>query len=274
MTEQPDLKAVNPGPAADLVGGRLRDGRQPRLNAAENLAEALEHRPRRAGARRRLRQRQRRDRRRAAHLGRTRSAPTSSPACSSADASGLLAERLEVEFVEADAQDLPFEDASFDVAISIYGAMFAPDQEQHRGRAAARGQARRPDRDGQLVSRRRRRRRCSGRSPSTPAAAAGGHAAARSGAPRSACASCSATASPSCGSSAGPRARPSARPITTSSSSAPISARSRPPSRRVGPEGEAALTADLRAFLEEANTAGDRALVLEPEYLQVIATRA
>lgn len=40
------------------------------------------------------------------------------------------AERLGVEFVEADAQDLPFEDASFDVAMSIFGAMFAPDQER------------------------------------------------------------------------------------------------------------------------------------------------
>jgi SAM-dependent methyltransferase len=40
------------------------------------------------------------------------------------------AERLAVEFVEADAQDLPFEDASFDIAISIFGAMFAPDQER------------------------------------------------------------------------------------------------------------------------------------------------
>jgi len=43
---------------------------------------------------------------------------------------------------------------------------------------------------------------------------------------------------------------------------------------RVGPEGEEALTADLRSFLERGNTAGDRALVLKPEYLQVIATRA
>jgi hypothetical protein len=43
---------------------------------------------------------------------------------------------------------------------------------------------------------------------------------------------------------------------------------------RVGPDGEEALTADLRTYLEEANTAGDRALVLEPEYLQVVATRA
>lgn len=40
------------------------------------------------------------------------------------------AERLDVEFVEADAQDLPFGEASFDVAMSIYGAMFAPDQER------------------------------------------------------------------------------------------------------------------------------------------------
>lgn len=38
------------------------------------------------------------------------------------------AERLEVEFVEGDAQDLPFEDESFDVVLSIFGAMFAPDQ--------------------------------------------------------------------------------------------------------------------------------------------------
>ena len=40
------------------------------------------------------------------------------------------AERLEIEFVEADAQDLPFEDASFDVALSVFGAMFAPDQQK------------------------------------------------------------------------------------------------------------------------------------------------
>jgi hypothetical protein len=43
---------------------------------------------------------------------------------------------------------------------------------------------------------------------------------------------------------------------------------------RVGPEGEEALTADLRGYLEEFNTAGPETLVLEPEYLQVTATRA
>lgn len=34
---------------------------------------------------------------------------------------------VEVEFVEGDAQELPFEDASFDVVVSTFGCMFAPD---------------------------------------------------------------------------------------------------------------------------------------------------
>ena len=37
------------------------------------------------------------------------------------------AEGLQVEFREADAENLPFPDASFDVAISTFGVMFAPD---------------------------------------------------------------------------------------------------------------------------------------------------
>lgn len=40
------------------------------------------------------------------------------------------AERLSVEFVEGDAERLPFADAAFDVVLSTYGVMFAPDQEQ------------------------------------------------------------------------------------------------------------------------------------------------
>lgn len=36
------------------------------------------------------------------------------------------AERLDIEFREADAEALPFEDGSFDAAISTFGAMFAP----------------------------------------------------------------------------------------------------------------------------------------------------
>jgi SAM-dependent methyltransferase len=40
------------------------------------------------------------------------------------------AEHLEVEFVEGDAENLPFPDASFDAVLSIYGAMFAPDHQK------------------------------------------------------------------------------------------------------------------------------------------------
>jgi ubiquinone/menaquinone biosynthesis C-methylase UbiE len=40
------------------------------------------------------------------------------------------AERLPVVFVEGDAEDIPFPDASFDVALSTVGVMFAPDQEK------------------------------------------------------------------------------------------------------------------------------------------------
>lgn len=38
------------------------------------------------------------------------------------------AERLDVQFQVADVEELPFEDASFDVVLSTFGVMFAPDQ--------------------------------------------------------------------------------------------------------------------------------------------------
>jgi ubiquinone/menaquinone biosynthesis C-methylase UbiE len=40
------------------------------------------------------------------------------------------ADGLEAEFVAGDAEDLPFVDGSFDVVSSVFGAMFAPDQER------------------------------------------------------------------------------------------------------------------------------------------------
>ena len=40
------------------------------------------------------------------------------------------AERLPVTFQEADAENLPFGDASFDVVLSSFGVMFTPDQER------------------------------------------------------------------------------------------------------------------------------------------------
>jgi ubiquinone/menaquinone biosynthesis C-methylase UbiE len=40
------------------------------------------------------------------------------------------AERLAVDFREADAEALPFADASYDVVLSTFGVMFTPDQDQ------------------------------------------------------------------------------------------------------------------------------------------------
>ncbi len=40
------------------------------------------------------------------------------------------AEHLDVMFLDGDAEDLPFPDASFDAVISIYGVMFAPDHQK------------------------------------------------------------------------------------------------------------------------------------------------
>jgi ubiquinone/menaquinone biosynthesis C-methylase UbiE len=40
------------------------------------------------------------------------------------------AERLAIEFREADAESLPFEEGSFDAVVSTFGVMFTPDQER------------------------------------------------------------------------------------------------------------------------------------------------
>jgi SAM-dependent methyltransferase len=40
------------------------------------------------------------------------------------------AEGLPIDFLEGDAENLPFEDASFDVVLSTLGVMFAPDQDK------------------------------------------------------------------------------------------------------------------------------------------------
>ncbi len=43
------------------------------------------------------------------------------------------AERLEVDFQDGDAEDIPFPDASFEVVLSTVGVMFAPDQRKAAG---------------------------------------------------------------------------------------------------------------------------------------------
>jgi len=182
------------------------------------------------------------------------------------------AERLEVEFVEADAQDLPFEDGSFDVAMSIFGAMFAPDQQQTADELL------RVVKPGGRI----------GMANWTPAGSVG-----------TMFQTISKHAPPPPGLDSPLRwgtedrvrelfgdgiaelraeTRISRQPFRSPEHYIEFFRTYFGPTQtayeRVGPEGEAALTEDLRSFLAAANTAGDRAMVLEAEYLEVIATRA
>jgi ubiquinone/menaquinone biosynthesis C-methylase UbiE len=182
------------------------------------------------------------------------------------------AERLEVEFVEADAQDLPFEDGSFDVAMSIFGAMFAPDQPKTASELL------RVVRPGGRI----------GMANWTPTGAVG-----------TMFQTISKHAPPPPGVESPLRwgteerleelfgdgisdlqveRRMSRQPFRSADHYIEFFRTYFGPTQtayeRVGAEGEQALTDDLQAFLEANNTAGDRALVLEAEYLRVIATRA
>ena len=60
------------------------------------------------------------------------------------------AERLTVAFQEADAEALPFADASFDVVLSTFGVMFTPDQGKAASELDSRLPSGRQDRIGQL----------------------------------------------------------------------------------------------------------------------------
>ena len=182
------------------------------------------------------------------------------------------AERLPATFEVGDAESLPFEDASFDVVLSIFGSMFAPDQEKA---AAELVRVCRPGGKiglanwtpegmwGQLFK----------LHGAVPAAAAGRPAAAHvgdRGAPR---ASCSAARCATC-------ACKSARPC---------SARHRRSAwfdffkTWFGPmitvlaaldaDGRERFAGDILAELERVNRADDGTLVAEAEYLEVIAIR-
>jgi len=182
------------------------------------------------------------------------------------------AERLDVEFVEADAQDLPFEDASFDVTISIFGAMFAPDQPKTASEML------RVTKPGGRVG------MANWTSEGTVGEmfqVIGKHAGPPPG-----------VESPlRWGSEDRVRElfgdgvaeirferRISRQPFRSADHYIEFFRTYFGPTQtayeRVGPEGEQALTDDLRSLLEGANKAGDRAMVLEAEYLQLIATKS
>jgi ubiquinone/menaquinone biosynthesis C-methylase UbiE len=182
------------------------------------------------------------------------------------------AERLEVEFVEADAQALPFEDASFDVAMSIYGAMFAPDQEK----AAA--ELLRVVKPGGRIG---MGNWCPDGAVGTMFKTISKHAPPPPGIDSPLLWGTEERLRELFGngiSDLRTERRVSRQPFRSADHYIEFFRRYFGPTQvayeRVGPEGEQALTDDLRDFLEAANTAGDRAMVLEADYLEVIATRA
>src|SRR3954451_2429302 len=181
-------------------------------------------------------------------------------------------DRLEVEFVEADAQALPFEDASFDVTLSIFGAMFAPDQEKTASELL------RVTRPGGRI----------GMANWVPDGGVGGmfmtiakHAPPPPGLDPPLLWGLDDRLRELLGdgiSDLRTERRVSRPPLRSTAHSLEFFRTYFGPVKiafeRVGAEGEEALEQDLRAYLESVNTAGDRALVLEAEYLQVVATRA
>jgi SAM-dependent methyltransferase len=182
------------------------------------------------------------------------------------------AERLDVEFVEGDAENLPFGDGEFDVVMSIFGAMFAPDHE----RCAA--ELLRVCKPGGRI----------GMANWVPDGGIGRmfmtiakHAPPPPGVKPPLLWGTEEHLREYFGDGIADlhierkRSRQTFRSVDhwldffrTYFGPTKVAF------ERVGPEGEAALEADLRQYLEEANTAGDRALVIEPEYLEVTATRA
>ena len=174
----------------------------------------------------------------------------------------------------ADAQELPFEDESFDVVLSTFGAMFAPDQQRAADELAARLPAGRPDRPGELGSRRAdggaTRRSCEARPPPPASPRCHAHRVGHEARLRE----LFGDASASFGSSAGRSTYAPARPLSWSSSTATGSARHERRSRSWTRQGQASLAADLAAELERFNRATDGTLVAEAEYLEVVAVKA
>jgi SAM-dependent methyltransferase len=182
------------------------------------------------------------------------------------------AERLEIEFVEADAQDLPFDDASFDVAISIYGAMFAPDQEKTAAELL------RVVKPGGRIG---MGNWCPDGAVGTMFKTIAKHAPPPPGIDSPLLWGTEERLRELFGdkiSDLRVERRVSRQPFRSADHYIEFFRTYFGPTQmayeRVGPEGEQALTDELRSFLEEANTAGERALVLEADYLEVIATRA
>jgi len=182
------------------------------------------------------------------------------------------AERLDVEFIEGDAAEMPVGDAEFDVVTSVFGAMFAPDQEQ----AAA--ELLRVCKPGGRIG-------MANWVPDGPVSELFKIVAKHSPPPPGFVPPVLWGTEDRVRELFGDgvtdlrmERRVSRQAFRSMDHYLEIFRSYFGPIKmafdRVGPEGEAALEAELREQLEKCNTAGERAFVLEPEYLQVVATRA
>lgn len=182
------------------------------------------------------------------------------------------AERVEIELVQGDAEDLPFDDASFDVVLSTFGVMFTPDHQK------AADELLRVCRPGGRI----------GLANWVPDGAIGAmfmavvkHAPPPPGVQPPILWGTEEHLRELFGDriSSLEIERMSVKQAFRSSDHwlefyRTYFGPTKTAFERVGPEGEEALEADLREMLARFNVAGDRALALEPEYLQVVATRA
>src|ERR1700709_395753 len=182
------------------------------------------------------------------------------------------AERLEIEFVEGDAAELPFGEGEFDVVTSVFGAMFAPDQQR------AANELLRACKPGGRIG-------MANWVPDGPVSQLFGIVAKHAPPPPGF------TPPVLWGLEDHVRElfgdgvtglrferKASRQPFRSIDHYLEIFRNYFGPIKlafdRVGPDGAAALEADLRDQLEKANTTGDRAFVLEPEYLQGLAVRS
>ena len=181
------------------------------------------------------------------------------------------AERLDIEFREADAEALPFADGSFDVVVSTFGVMFTPDQE----RAAA--ELVRVCKPGGKI----------GLANWTPEGFIGqlfktiGKHCRRLPAPSRRRCGARARGSPSCSSRTRPRS--SRRSGTSCSaiarrsigwrSSRPTTGRCSRRSPRSTPRRKRRSQRDLMALIGQFNRSGDGSMVVPSEYLEIVITR-
>ena len=135
-------------PAGRLVHRQLCRRRHDPADRRRELVRSARPARRAARARRRRRQRQCHARRRAALV--RRDVHRLRAGAARARPRARAGRGPHIEFREADAENLPFPDASFDVVLSTFGVMFTPDQERAAARARARLQARRQDRPREL----------------------------------------------------------------------------------------------------------------------------